>query len=314
MLSLLFHLLARLPLRWLHAAGAVLGRLVFRASPRYAGHLQENMARAGFGDRTLARRAAEEAGKSVLEIPYVWFANPKRVLGRSRAANWRLIEEAQTPLVARDGLEKNASHAGKGVIFLTPHLGCFEITAQYIAANPPPDGTPLTVLYRPPRKPWLTAVMEEGRAKKNLVPAPANLQGVRQMVRALKRGEAIGMLPDQVPNAGEGVWAPFFGRPAFTMTLPAKLQQLSGAPILLTYGERLPLGKGWIVHFERFDDDLSGPPEEQAARINAAIERLIRRCPEQYFWGYDRYKTPKGASRPKRAPEPAEAERQGEAR
>ena len=311
MLNLLFHLLARLPLGWLHAAGAVLGRLVFRASPRYREHLLENLAQASLGDQTPARRAAEEAGKSVLELPYVWFGNPKRVLGQARAANWRLVEEAQA---ARPEQGRNASDAKKGIIFLTPHLGCFEITARLIAATPPPDGTPITVLYRPPRKPWLTAVMEAGRAKRNLATAPANLQGVRQMVRALKRGEAIGMLPDQVPSAGEGVWAPFFGKPAFTMTLPAKLQQLSGATILLTYGERLPRGKGWIVHFDRFDDDLSGPPEEQAARINAAIEGLIRNCPEQYFWGYDRYKSPKGAARPKPPAEPARAGPEGEAR
>jgi KDO2-lipid IV(A) lauroyltransferase len=143
------------------------------------------------------------------------------------------------------------------------------------------------------------------------MPAPANMQGVRQMVRALKRGEAIGMLPDQVPSVGEGVWAPFFGKPAYTMTLPAKLHQMTGATIVLVYSERLARGRGWTVHFFRFDDDPSGTTEERTARINAAIEKVILERPEQYFWGYDRYKKPKGAPSAERG-EGLEKAREGE--
>ena len=98
------------------------------------------------------------------------------------------------------------------------------------------------------------------------------------------------MLPDQVPQEGEGVWAPFFGRTAYTMTLPAKLAQLGKADILLTYAERLPRGRGYVIRFVPFDGDLSGTAAEQAASINRAMEQLIARCPAQYFWSYNRYK------------------------
>ncbi len=128
-----------------------------------------------------------------------------------------------------------------------------------------------------------------------LMLAPADLSGVRRLVRALKRGEAIGMLPDQVPSNGEGVWARFFGKPAYTMTLPARLQRRTGAALLLARGERLADGQGWTVHFSVVDEALPVDPVDAATRINAALERLIRDDPEQYLWGYNRYKTPRSA-------------------
>ncbi len=160
------------------------------------------------------------------------------VLARTRATGWDHVRAARA--------------AGRGIVFLTPHLGCFEVTAQFYANNRaygPDSGAPLTVLYRPPRKPWLAPLVEGRRARGNLMLAPADLSGVRRLSRALKRGEAIGMLPDQVPSRGEGVWAPFFGRDAYTMTLPARLARQTGAALLLAHGERLADGDGWIVHF-----------------------------------------------------------------
>jgi KDO2-lipid IV(A) lauroyltransferase len=114
----------------------------------------------------------------------------------------------------------------------------------------------------------------------------------------LKRGEPVGVLPDQVPQEGEGVWAPFFGRTAYTMTLPAKLAQLGKAAIILVYAERLAHGKGFMVRFVPFEGDLSGTPAEQAGTINRAMEQLIARCPAQYFWSYNRYKQPDGVAAP----------------
>ena len=101
-----------------------------------------------------------------------------------------------------------------------------------------------------------------------------------------------------VPQEGEGVWAPFFGRNAYTMTLPAKLAQLGKADILLVYAERLPKGRGYVVRFVPFEGDLSGTAAEQAVSINRAMEQLIARCPAQYFWSYNRYKQPDGVPAP----------------
>jgi KDO2-lipid IV(A) lauroyltransferase len=184
----------------------------------------------------------------------------------------------------------------QGVIFLTPHLGCFEMLAQEAGTR-----MQLAVLYRPPRKAALKPLIEQARARNRLTLAPANLGGIRTLLKILKNKGNIGLLPDQVPQAGEGVWADFFGKPAYTMTLPLKMQQMTGAPIVLAYAERLPFGRGYLSRFQLFDAGNAGDavtPEQQARAINAAMENLIAQCPAQYFWSYHRYKTPAGVSAP----------------
>lgn len=281
MLVNLFRLLSHLSLPVLHAIGSMLGWLVYLASPTYRNRLKENVMRAGHAEHL--RAAIAEAGKNVMELPFVWFADPKRVLPLAVCEDWSAVDAA----LAR----------GRGIIFLTPHLGCFEVLAQGFAAR-----QPLTVLYRPPRKEALKPLVEGARARDNLALAPANLAGVRILLKALKKNEPIGLLPDQVPQNGEGVWADFFGKPAYTMTLPAKLQQLSGAPIVLAYARRLPRGIGYRLNFALFEEELGDTPEQQARAINAAMEKLIARCPEQYFWSYNRYKVPAGVTAPSTHP------------
>jgi len=277
MLVFLFRLFSLLPLPLLHALGVGLGWLTWLASPTYRRRLTANLTQAGF--RRHLRAAIAEAGKSVAELPFIWCARPERVLRRVEVANWELVQAALD------------AHAG--VIFLTPHLGCFEVSAQATAIH-----TPLTVLYRPPRKAALKPLVEGARARGKLFLAPANLGGVRLLLKALKRNETVGVLPDQVPQHGEGVWADFFGRPAYTMTLPARLQQMSRAPIILAYAERLPLGRGYRLHFVEFGQLADGSPQQQARQLNAAMETLIARCPAQYLWSYQRYKTPPGVTPP----------------
>jgi len=281
--DLAFRLFAQLPLSWLHRIGAGLGRFVVVVSPVYRRQLRQNLRQAGLSGRISLGRAAAEAGKSVLELPYLWLRPAQDILCRTSTSNWELVTAARA--------------RARGIVFLTPHLGCFEVTAQYFAVNPQ-DGAPITVLYRPPRKAALRPIFEGIRARGNLKLAPADLGGVRRMVRALRRGEAVGLLPDQVPSRGEGVWAPFFGKPAYTMSLPAKLCEATGATLLLAYGERLSGARGWVVHLLPFERSLEGPAEFQAEQVNAAMESLIRLCPEQYFWGYNRYKVPRGVARP----------------
>ncbi len=277
MLIHLFHFLSRFPLRILHAIGAALGWLVYLASPAYRHRLKSNITRAGYAAQL--HEAIVESGKNILELPFIWCAAPQRVLPSAVIENWDVAQAALD--------------AGRGVVFLTPHLGCFEIIAQAIAAR-----TRLTALYRPPHKQALKPLIEGARARANLALAPANLAGVRTLLKALKAGQAIGLLPDQVPQHGEGVWADFFGKPAYTMTLPAKLHKMSGAPIVLAYAERLPAGRGYRVRFVPFAETLSDSAELQARAINAAMEKLIAQCPAQYFWSYHRYKVPAGVASP----------------
>ncbi len=286
MLTVLVRLLSRLPLGLLQKIGSVSGRIVAAIAPGYRRHLIGNLEQAGYStaaDPGLIGRAASEAGKGALELAYVWMRPQDEVLARTRATGWPIVEAAR--------------REGRGIVFLTPHLGCFEVTAQFYANNRE-AGAPLTVLYRRPRKPWLAPLIEGCRPRENLALAPADLSGVRRLARALKRGEAIGMLPDQVPSRGEGVWAHFFGKPAYTMTLPARLQKLTGAALLLARGERLADGRGWTVHFSRLAEPLSNDAVIAATQINAALESLIRSNPEQYLWGYNRYKKPRSAEAP----------------
>ncbi|WP_426173005.1 lysophospholipid acyltransferase family protein [Massilia sp. TWR1-2-2] len=277
MLVLLFRLLSPLPLPLLHFFGAALGWAVYLGSPSYRRRLRANLEGAGYG-RELARAVAE-SGKAIVELPFVWCAQPERVARHAVVENWEHVQ--------------GALDAGRGIVFLTPHLGCFEMTAQQIALR-----TPLTVMYRPPKKAALKPLIEGARARHNLHLAPANLSGVRILAKALKKGQPIGILPDQVPQEGEGVWAPFFGRSAYTMTLPAKLAQIGNAAVILVYAERRARGAGFIVRFVPFDGELAGSAAEQAGAINGAMEQLIARCPSQYFWSYNRYKQPDGVAAP----------------
>lgn len=261
----------------MQAVGSVLGWVVNRLSVPYRQRLQQHITQAGFGHAHAA--AVREAGKAVAELPFAWFASPRRLERAVQFSGWEAVQ--------------SALDAKRGAILLTPHLGCFEISAQAVARR-----TPFTVLYRPPRKAVLQPLLEQARLRDGLSLAPAQLSGVRRLVKALKQGQAIGLLPDQVPQQGEGVWADFFGRPAYTMTLPARLHQMTGAPLFLAYVERLERGAGYHVHIREFQGALTGSAAQQARTLNAAMEALIAHCPAQYFWSYHRYKTPAGVAPP----------------
>jgi len=258
-----FRALAFLPLTVLHNLGALVGWLAYLLSPTYRRHLRENIALAGC---EAARAAAvAEAGKTLFELPKLWLRPQEEVVGRIvEVSGWELVEQAW--------------QVGRGILFLTPHLGCFEITAQYYAKH-----RPITVLYRRPKQAWLAPLIEEGRGA-NLRLASADVSGVKKLLKALRNGEAVGMLPDQAPKAGEGEWAPFFGRPAYTMTLAARLAQ-TGATVILAWAERLHYGAGYRLRLFAPAGPVAAP-----ADINREIERLILMCPAQYLWGYNRYK------------------------
>jgi len=283
MLSL-FRWLARRPLWFLHALGAALGWITYGASPSYRTRFDENARKAGI-TRADARPAIAAAGRMVAEAPFLWMRPTGEPIGPQ--LNW----QGRELIVA-------ALEAGRGVLLLTPHMGSFEVTAQAIAQDLAPLHGPITVLFRPARKAALREVMDQSRVRPGVATAPATLAGVRQMMRALRRGEAVGLLPDQVPPDGMGVWVPFFGTPAYTMTLAARLVQQTGAVPLLIWGERLARGAGYTVRVSELGEALPAADSgqaESAAVINRAMERLIRQCPQQYLWGYNRYKQPRSA-------------------
>jgi KDO2-lipid IV(A) lauroyltransferase len=280
--------LSRRSMGVLHAMGGLLGWAGYALSASYRQRLRANAALAGISAQD-RRASVAEAGRMVAELPRLWLRPASQPL--EPPAHWQQAE-----------LIERALADGRGLVLLTPHLGAFEVIAQAYAER---FGArqPVTVLYRPARQAWLRELETTARDRPGLFTAPASLAGVRQMIRALRLGQSVGLLPDQVPPDGMGVWAPFFGRPAYTMTLATRLALQTGAAVLLTLGERLPHAEGWRIRvFElpeplpsaaAFGGDDAAYQTECAAVMNRAMEFLIRQCPGQYLWGYHRYKTPR---------------------
>lgn len=271
LIHFLFRAFSLLPLPVLHALGWVLGWVSFLLSNRYRRRLLAHASQAGMSTG-VALRSVGEAGKLVAELPRLW-------LGRGVRVEWDGAEHIET-----------AQADGSGTLFLTPHLGCFEITAQAYARRFGASH-PMTVLFRPARQAALRDLVARSRQRPGLLTAPTTLAGVKQLIKALKAGDAVGLLPDQVPPAGQGVWAPFFGRDAYTMTLSARLAHSGRTQVLVSWGERLSWGRGYRVHVRAFGP-LESNPVQAAGQINRAMEALVRECPAQYLWSYDRYKTP----------------------
>ena len=272
-----FRFFSHFPLVVAHAVGWICGWTAFVASGVYRRRFLANARQAGmvWG---LWRGAVGAAGMLVAELPRLWFGKPP-------AVQWDGARHVDAALAQ-----------GRGVVFLTPHLGCFEVTAQAYASRygqAEKSGQPMTVLFRPPPKVWLQALVATARQRPGLATAPTTLGGVKQIIKALRRGEAVGLLPDQVPPMGLGLWAPFFGRAAYTMTLPARLAQQTGAAVLIAWGERLAWGAGYRVHVQPLAAVLAADGTQAAAGVNQAMERVICACPQQYLWGYARYKAPR---------------------
>ena len=275
-------------LGFLHVLGVALGWAGYAVSGSYRRRLRANAAQGGVSAAQW-RASVAHAGRMVAELPRLWLRPREQAL--APAAQWQGAERIERAL-----------EAGGGLLLLTPHLGAFEVIAQAYAER---FGArqPMVALYRPAKQLWLRELEASSRNRPGLLTAPASLAGVRQMLRALRRGQVVGLLPDQVPPDGMGVWAPFLGQPAYTMTLAAKLSLQTGAPMLLMLGERLPSAQGWRIRVFDMPEPLPAAASfggDEAAHqvacaevMNRAMEFLIRQCPEQYLWGYHRFKNPR---------------------
>jgi KDO2-lipid IV(A) lauroyltransferase len=280
--SLLLRFIAWLPLRVVLGLGAAMGWMTYLLSPRFRRQTRANLAQAGFDVPRIRREAVAQTGRQILETFWFWLRPHADVAARVRDAN---AGELDALLVEPGPL-----------LLLTPHIGSFEAFAQYYMTRPAAGRRSLTVLYRAPRKRALRSIVEL-RGAQGVQLAPADTRGVRLLLRALKQGMTAGILPDQVPAQGEGVWAPFFNRAAYTMTLPARLSVQTRARVVLVFCERCPRGQ-YRAHYVPLDGLFVGDAEQDAAALNRALEDLIRRAPAQYLWCYNRYKTPAGAKPP----------------
>jgi KDO2-lipid IV(A) lauroyltransferase len=267
----LLRALSRLPLPLLHGIGKCLGVMLILLQPRRAALMKQNMRQAGVYSLPDLIASAGEFGKSVLEALPVWLHRPAVNLSRIRETHgWEAVLAAK---------EKS-----RGIVALTPHLGCWELVAQFIS-----DQIPLTLLYRPAKQEWADELMRQGRQKGLSTLATPDLRGVRALLSALRQGNVAGILPDQVASKGDGVWVPFFGHMAYMPTLTHRLARSHEAAIFLFFCERLPWGKGYRLWVEPVPP-LPADPADGIAALNRQIEAMIRRCPQQYLWSYPIYR------------------------
>lgn len=278
----LFRALGSLPLWLNHKLGFALGWLAWLLSRRHRHYTRDNLAQ--FGRSThqtisaaLRHAVIAEQGRSITELAIAWTATPEHLYSLVRECEgWQHVSAAQA--------------AGRPLIMVTPHLGCFDIAGRYLTSR-----LPITAMYRPPKQKWLEPIMQQGRARAGAATATADVAGVRALLRTLKGGGNVALLPDQVPGGGDGVWVDFFGKPAYTMTLLPRLARSTKAVVLFFFAERLARGAGYRIHIMAMPEEFSADRKIAAGQMNSMVEKLIAMAPAQYLWSYNRYKQPAGA-------------------
>lgn len=284
LLRLIFQFFAALPLPILHFFGTLLGSLTFYVSTKTRARTQENIRISQISEdyqsiNSLVKSTLQETAKSGLELPIAWCRDSQDVVKLFQNVHgWEHVEAA----IAQE----------KGLLFITPHIGSYDLAGRFISERLP---FPLTAMYRPPKLQWLEPIMQQGRERDQGKTAPATAQGVKIILKALKNKEATIVLPDQVPQGGDGVWATFFGQEAYSMTLAARLAQMPDVATLFFVGERLPNGQGFDLHVYPLEGTIGRDKLENVQIINDNVEKLIRIFPQQYLFSYNRFKTPAGA-------------------
>lgn len=275
--TLLLRTSALLPLPLAHAVGSAVGR-VMAAFPNRQRRIATINIRWCFPEldeaarHGLLRRSLMETGKTAMELGVLWFRKREQLLG--------LVRQTSGEEMLRKALAQ-----GNGAIIAAPHLGAWELVGLYCASK-----FPMTSLYRPPRIVELDTLMRGARERLGATLVPTDTGGVRSLYRALNSGELIGILPDQIPSAGTGVFAPFFGIQAYTMSLLSRLTQKTGAAVFFCYAERLPHGGGYHIHFIPASEEVGDDnPEIAATALNRGVEQCVRAVPEQYQWTYRRF-------------------------
>jgi len=194
---------------------------------------------------------------------------------------------ARVQYIENEALLKKGLERGKGIIVLGPHLGNWEVLGLYLSSH-----YPLTAMYKPPRLELLERMVRRKRERLGASLVPADLKGVRALLKALRRGEMVGILPDQEPEPEGGVFAPFYEKQALTMKLLPQLAAQTGAMVVCGFALRLSNGDGFSIHFTEVSGNINSRDVVLAAtEMNQAIERCIALAPEQYQWEYKRFYT-----------------------
>ena len=279
--SLAYHaaaLVGRLPWSWLRALGDAMAWAWRRSDARESRVARRNLEIA-FPDLLPGQR--EDLHQAILRTTALQALETLRFWTRPPAENLRLLRERHG-----EALYDAALASGKGVIVAAPHYGNWELLNQWLASR-----TPLAILYRPPDSALGEAFLRRVRADAGdrVTQIRAEAAGIRQLFKRLRDGGVVGILPDQQPKSGDGEFAPFFGMPAYTMSLLPRLAERSGAIVLFAYCERIG-DLAFALRIEAAPEDIaSGDTMVATSALNAAVERIARRSPAQYQWTYKRY-------------------------
>jgi len=174
----------------------------------------------------------------------------------------------------------------QGILLILPHLGNWELVNAYILQE-----MEMMAMYSPAQLPAIEKLMREGRERTGLKLAEANAKGVVKLIKTLSSGGNITILPDQEPSLIGGKFAPFFQREALTMTLISKILQKSNATPLIAFVDRKGVGRGFKLIFRSVDERIN--PEDvlvSLTALNKSVEETICERPEQYMWGYKRFR------------------------
>ena len=223
--------------------------------------------------RKLVRKSLIEISKTIFEVGALWLRTGESSLG--------LIKKVQGSELVDEALA-----AGKGVILATPHQGAWEAAGLYCGAH-----YSINCLYRPLKMRQLDALITRARGRMGGHFLPADASGIRTLLKKLKQGDAVAMLPDQEPLGGTGVFAPFFGIPAYSMVLLGRLAEKSGAPVIFVWCERLSWGRGYHLRFRETPASAHSKDTIESARtINQVVEDGARTNLAQYQWSYRRFR------------------------
>jgi KDO2-lipid IV(A) lauroyltransferase len=271
-----FLILSLFPLSILQVIAELLVIVLFPLMSRTRFYTRSNLAQAKLPHGLYAVwRSVSSQAKLILETPFAWFRQEYQIM--------RTVASIHGEELLKDAIKEH-----RPIILIAPHLGNYEIAGRAISYY---FKLSITALFRPPKKGWLAPIMHQGRARGLGHVAPANTQGVRLLLKALQRHEAVFILPDQVPSQGEsGEWVPWFHQPAYTMTLLCKLmRQQKDAACFTVCALRCGWGR-FSLHISPYS--LPSDPSQDLLQLHQELQNMIMMAPNQYLWSYNRYKTP----------------------
>lgn len=277
----LIWLLHFLPLALLAPLGRALGLVLYVLMPQRRRIALTNLGLC-FPDWSEARRRRtarghfQAFGRSLLERGILWWSSRERVMRCVRI----------------EGLEHWTAVRDRPVIWLAPHfvgldMGGTRIAAEYRAVS----------VYSRQKNAVFDALLYHGRTRFVMPELIARQDGIRPVVKAIRRGLPFYYLPDMDFGPRDSLFVPFFGVPAATITGLSRIARLARAVIVPAVTYQLPGGRGYVLRF--YPAWQNFPSDDEAAdarRMNAFIEGCVLEHPEQYFWAHKRFKTrPPGA-------------------